>query len=162
MIRIICIICFFFTCPLIYGQEGNIMNYVDIPEHLVTQLDSVYHVCTNEYKVGAGINIHNIIDYRDTSFKDGLYTFGGMGPHFQHMLFICNNKKIYIFDAHMAINVQKQLMDAKEKLRIDEEKYVLYLKLIADYIYKSYKFGDYYYETTDEDFHDGIIFTLEK
>ena len=160
MKRILCLFCFFLIGIHMYGKRKNIMYYVEIPEYMVAQLDSVYYSCTNEFHVGAGINVHNLVNYKDTSFKDGIYVFRGMGPHFQQLMFIRYKHKLYFFNAHNAINVQKQLMDAKEKLLIESSDYVLYLKHIADYIHESYEAEDYYYEAIDESYHDGILLPL--
>ena len=62
------------------------MYYTEIPMNITTQLDSAYYICTKFSGVGAGINVHNLANYKNTSWDDGVYVFCGMGPHFQSLL----------------------------------------------------------------------------
>ena len=144
-----------------YAQK-NVMNYVNIPQKTAVQLDSAYYNYTNHANVGAGINVHNLIDYRKTIFEDGVFNFTGMGPHFPHVAFIYYNHMIYIINSHSVINVQKQLIDAKEKLQIRDSDYALYLKILVDYVYDSCQNNDYYWEDTKEPYQDGLILTIKN
>ena len=159
-IRIFFLIYIVLISSYVYGQGANIMNYVEIPNSLALQLDSIYKECTNHDNVGAGINVHNLIDYKNTYFDNGLYVFGGMGPHFQQMIFISYNQVVYVLDAHKAMNVHTQLLDAKEKLRMEECDYLFYARHVSNFIRDSYKNGDYYFEDNTECYHEGIIFTV--
>ena len=69
---------------------------------------------------------------------------------------------IYIINSHSVINVQKQLIDAKEKLQIRDSDYALYLKILVDYVYDSCQNNDYYWEDTKEPYQDGLILTIKN
>ena len=135
----------------VYGQRKNKMYYTEIPMNITTQLDSVYYICTKFSGVGAGINVHNLANYKKTSWDDGVYVFCGMGPHFQPLLFIHYNKKIYVLSSHCITNVLKQLVDARDKLKIKGDDYIQYVKLVVDYVINSYKLKGYYSELEGED-----------
>ena len=139
------------------GQNNNKIFYVEVPENVTFLLDSIYYICTNDYIVGAGINIHNLLDLKKTSFVNGVYVFGGMGPHFQHLLFVHYNEYIYVFNSHHFRNVIRQLVDAKSKLGINRKDYIRYLRYIKRYMTKSCKLKDYYCDDEKETYQTGIL-----
>ncbi len=115
-------------------DAGNTMNLVKVPDSVAHQLDSIYYVQTGNQHVNAGINVHNLINYKDTRFQNGVYIFGGMGPHFPNMIFIHYNSNVYVITSRKIPEMLNQLNEANEKIQISNKDYIIYLKFITNYI----------------------------
>lgn len=74
---------------------------VSVPDSIAFVLDEAYKALTKRANVNAGVNVHNVINYKNNKFENGLYSFGGMGPHFPKLLFIYYNSTLYIISARM-------------------------------------------------------------
>ena len=134
--------CIIFSYSL--SAKRNIMNYVFVPDSISIKLRKAYNDITGCDSVGAEINVHNLINYKNTKWGNGVFSFAGMGPHFPHIVFIHYNSKLYMISAQTSTGILKQLIEAQEKLKIPNKEYLLYLKKIINYIYESYMAKDYY------------------
>ncbi|MBQ8066030.1 MAG: hypothetical protein IJ200_10300 [Prevotella sp.] len=112
----------------------NTMNLVKVPDSVAHQLDSIYFVQTGKRHVNAGINVHNLINYKNTKFQNGVYIFGGMGPHFPKMIFIHYDSNIYVITSRKIPEMLNQLNEANEKIQISNKDFITYLKFITNYI----------------------------
>ena len=65
-----------------YAQSGkdNPFPRVIVPDSIAVQLREAYK-STTELRCNAEANVYNLIDRFNYDFKDGIYSFRGMGPH---------------------------------------------------------------------------------
>ncbi len=61
--------------------KGNPFPRVAVPDSIAVQLREAYK-STTELRCNAEANVYNLIDRFNYDFKDGIYSFRGMGPHF--------------------------------------------------------------------------------
>lgn len=131
------VLVFIFINLCIYGNvyaKKNILNLVTVSDSITMVLDNAYYTLTKRHKVNAGVNIHNVISYKKTKFENGLYSFGGMGPHFPKILFIHYNSKLYIISAKTVPKVLQQLADAYYLLHIKKQDHLLYVKSVLTFL----------------------------
>lgn len=97
--------------------------------NLVTSFDSSY----------MAMYIRNLIDPQDYLFKDGIYTYNLMGPHFQRKLFIFSKGEIYIFKSIYINDVLDEYLIFLKETDIPVLKRIEYLNAIAKYLEEEYK-----------------------
>ena len=76
--------------------KGNPFPRVAVPDSIAVKLREAYK-STTELRCNAEANVYNLIDRFNYDFKDGIYSFKGMGPHFPRRIFIFDKGKLYIF-----------------------------------------------------------------
>lgn len=126
---------------------------VSVPDTITVILEDSYYNFTKKAQVNAGVNVHNVINYKDTTFANGLYCFGGMGPHFPKILFIYYNSIIYIIGEKAIPEVMRQFVDAHSLLQMQDKDYLLYVRHALDFIEESYG-DDYSYYGIKTDNHE--------
>jgi len=108
---------------------------VDVPDSIYKKIEKVY---VNEREsVNAGIFIWNLSNRKDYIFKNGIYSYRLMGPHFPRRIFIFKSPKIYIFKSIGAfdfVGVLHEYLECLKLLELSETERVLYLKTIASYL----------------------------
>lgn len=131
--------------------KKNKLYIVSVPDSISVILDNSYFELTKCKEVNAGINIHNIIDYKKKTFTNGVYSFGGMGPHFPKILFFYYNSALYIISAKRISEVMHQIVDAYSELQMKEKDYIFYLRYVLDFIEESYDDDFSYYGKSEEE-----------
>ena len=81
-----------------YAQSGkdNPFPRVIVPDSIAVQLREAYK-STTELRCNAEANVYNLIDRFNYDFKDGIYSFRGMGPHFPRRIFLFDMGLVYLF-----------------------------------------------------------------
>ena len=142
---------FFILIVLVFCVNSNIcakknrLYMVSVSDSISAILDSSYFELTKCKGVNAGVNIHNLIDYKETTLVNGLYSFGGMGPHFPKILFVYYNSVLYLLSAKAISEVMQQLVDVYSILQMKEKDYILYVRYALDFIEESYDDDFSYY-----------------
>jgi len=116
-------------------KKQNPFQMVDVPDSIYKKIEKVY---VNEREsVNAGIFIWNLSNRKDYIFKNGIYSYRLMGPHFPRRIFIFKSPKIYIFKSIGAfdfVGVLHEYLECLKLLELSETERVLYLKTIASYL----------------------------
>ena len=78
--------------------EENPFPRVTVPDSIAVTLKKAYET-SSKLRSNAEANVYNLIDRFDYDFKDGIYSFKGMGPHFPRRIFIFDKGQLFIFDS---------------------------------------------------------------
>ena len=78
--------------------EENPFPRVTVPDSIAVKLKKAYET-SSKLRSNAEANVYNLIDRFDYDFKDGIYSFKGMGPHFPRRIFIFDKGQLFIFDS---------------------------------------------------------------
>ena len=78
--------------------KGNPFPRVAVPDSIAVKLREAYK-STTELRCNAEANVYNLIDRFNYDFKDGIYSFRGMGPHFPRRIFIFDKGRLFIFES---------------------------------------------------------------
>ena len=84
--------------------EENPFPRVTVPDSIAVKLKKAYET-SSKLRSNAEANVYNLIDRFDYDFKDGIYSFKGMGPHFP--------RRIFIFDKGQLFTIVLVLMNHK-------------------------------------------------
>jgi len=115
--------------------KQNPFQIVDVPDSIYKKIEKVY--IDEKGSVNAGIFIWNLSNKKDYIFKNGIYSYRLMGPHFPRRIFIFKTPKIYIFKsigAFDSVGVIQEYLECIKLLELTETERVLYLKSIANYL----------------------------
>ena len=121
-----------------YAQSGkdNPFPRVIVPDSIAVQLREAYKSTTTT-RCNAEANVYNYIDPTDYDFKNGIYSFKGMGPHFPRRIFIFNDGRLFIFD-NAGFDAPKEVIHeftrAMDSLHLSSDQVVQYVKAISEYL----------------------------
>ena len=110
---------------------------VYLPDSISRILEIEYAAITSSSNVFVSNNVWNLNKKEDLIFKNGLFSFKGLGPHFPRCIFIFKNPKIYIFRSIGAFDFEGVLqgyLECIKQLGLSEKEKIRYLKLIATYL----------------------------
>lgn len=116
--------------------KGNPFPRVAVPDSIAVQLREAYK-STTELRCNAEANVYNLIDRFDYDFKDGIYSFKGMGPHFPRRIFIFDKGQLFIFDSagfNEPQEVIREFSQAIDSLNLSPDQIVQYSKTISKYL----------------------------
>ena len=89
------------------------------------------------YDITYTADILNLIDNNDFNFKEGIYSFQGLGPHFPRQIFIYTKGKIFIFKNDASANpigVIQEFLDYVKINKLTTKEINSYLKAISIYL----------------------------
>ena len=114
-----------------FAQELD-FKYVVVPDTFAKLLDESY----GHSPCGASVNVHNMEDYENTVWKNGIFSYKGMGPHFPRKLFIYENNCLFAFRnwGYDVKSVLAEFMACVDSLHLDKDKIVKYLSIICQYL----------------------------
>ena len=124
--------------------KGNPFPRVAVPDSIAVKLREAYK-STTELRCNAEANVYNLIDRFDYDFKDGIYSFKGMGPHFPRRIFIFDKGQLFIFDSagfNEPQEVIREFSQAIDSLNLSPDQIVQYSKTISKYLEQ--EFGETY------------------
>ena len=78
--------------------KGNSFPRVAVHDSIAVKLKKAYEK-SSKLRSNAEANVYNLIDRFNYDFKDGIYSFKGMGPHFPRRIFIFDKGQLFIFDS---------------------------------------------------------------
>ena len=116
--------------------KGNPFPRVAVPDSIAVQLREAYK-STTELRCNAEANVYNLIDRFNYDFKDGIYSFKGMGPHFPRRIFIFDKGKLYIFGNEGVLapkGIVREFTKAMDSLNLSGDKVIQYSKAISKYL----------------------------
>lgn len=116
--------------------KGNPFPRVAVPDSIAVKLREAYK-STTELRCNAEANVYNLIDRFDYDFKDGIYSFKGMGPHFPRRIFIFDKGQLFIFDSagfNEPQEVIREFSQAIDSLNLSPDQIVQYSKTISKYL----------------------------
>lgn len=119
------------------SKKVNPFQRVAVPDSVVIMLEKAYN--KNAKHVNAGKNVINLSNRRDYTFKDGIYSFQGQGPHFPRRIFIYSKGGIFIFGHEGAFNpsgIIKEFAVCIASLNLTGKQVIKYTKAISDYLEK--------------------------
>ncbi len=133
---LIIIFSFFIFGSCSFGQKQiNPFQRVEVPDSIFVKLEKAYNRGTKS--VNAGRNVLNLINKKDFSFKNGIFSFQGQGPHFPKRLFIFNKGVLFIFENEGAFNpkgILQEFIKSINQLKLTNKQVVEYLSAISDYL----------------------------
>ena len=116
--------------------KGNPFPRVAVPDSIAVKLREAYK-STTELRCNAEANVYNLIDRFNYDFKDGIYSFRGMGPHFPRRIFIFDKGQLFIFDSagfNEPQEVIREFSQAIDSLNLSPDQIVQYSKTISKYL----------------------------
>ena len=129
------IICLFFVSNL-NGQKLTELHGVELPDSVAHYLETLYP------DMNVSARVFNIISPENKKWTDGIFSFKGQGPHFPRHLLISKRKKFFVFESEGFYNPEGVLKDfcaCIDKLQLNNEEIILYLKEV--YRYLEYEYG---------------------
>ncbi len=116
--------------------EENPFPRVPVPDSIAVKLKKAYET-SSKLRSNAEANVYNLIDRFDYDFKDGIYSFKGMGPHFPRRIFIFDKGQLFIFDSagfNEPQEVIREFSQAIDSLNLSPDQIVQYSKTISKYL----------------------------
>ena len=116
--------------------NGNPFPRVAVPDSIAVKLKKAYET-SSKLRSNAEANVYNLIDRFDYDFKDGIYSFKGMGPHFPRRIFIFDKGQLFIFDSagfNEPQEVIREFSQAIDSLNLSPDQIVQYSKTISKYL----------------------------
>ena len=115
--------------------KTNQFQMVNVPREVTKKLESVY---INELgQLEGGIYVWNLQNRKDFVFKNGIYSYQLIGPHFPRRIFIQYNSKTFVFKSAGAFNnvgVLKEYIECIKILKISDKDVAIYLNIISNYL----------------------------
>ena len=135
----ILIACYFFCSSAQQNEKKQLFPMVEIPDSVRLIVGEFLKQQEHLDTTFAAFYIYNYTNPKDYEFKDGIYTFRLMGPHFQPRIMIHNKGKIDLFqNTHIAGLLEEFLVFIKTAEINDKEK-IKYLKMICRFLEDGYK-----------------------
>ena len=131
---IIFIICLFFVSNL-NGQKLTEFHGVELPDSVANYLETLYP------DMNVSARVFNIISPNNKKWTDGIFSFMGQGPHFPRHLLISKRNNYYVFESEGFYNPEGVLKDfcaCIDKLQLNNEEIILYLKEVYRYLEDEY------------------------
>lgn len=128
------------TFTSVMSQKDRKINHfkvVEVPDSIKLKLLSITYKEVEKITAKTGLYIYNLSNYKDYIFRNGVYSFKGMGPHYPRRIFINYNSKTYIFKSEGAfdsVGVLQEFIDCIKLLEITEKDRIKYLKIISNYL----------------------------
>ena len=116
--------------------EENPFPRVTVPDSIAVKLKKAYET-SSKLRSNAEANVYNLIDRFDYDFKDGIYSFKGMGPHFPRRIFIFDKGQLFIFDSagfNDPKGIVREFTKAMDSLNLSGDKVIQYSKAISKYL----------------------------
>ena len=116
--------------------EENPFPRVTLTDSIAVKLKKAYET-SSKLRSNAEANVYNLIDRFDYDFKDGIYSFKGMGPHFPRRIFIFDKGQLFIFDSagfNEPQEVIREFSQAIDSLNLSPDQIVQYSKTISKYL----------------------------
>ena len=116
--------------------KGNPFPRVAVPDSIAVKLREAYK-STTELRCNAEANVYNLIDRFNYDFKDGIYSFRGMGPHFPRRIFIFDKGRLFIFESEGYFDPQgvvHEFSQVIDSLRLSDNQVIQYSKAISKYL----------------------------
>ena len=116
--------------------KGNPFPRVAVPDSIAVKLKKAYET-SSKLRSNAEANVYNLIDRFNYDFKDGIYSFKGMGPHFPRRIFIFDKGQLFIFDSagfNEPQEVIREFSQAIDSLNMSPDQIVQYSKTISKYL----------------------------
>ena len=116
--------------------KGNPFPRVAVPDSIAVKLKKAYET-SSKLRSNAEANVYNLIDSFNYDFKDGIYSFKGMGPHFPRRIFIFDKGQLFIFDSagfNEPQEVIREFSQAIDSLNLSPDQIVQYSKTISKYL----------------------------
>ena len=116
--------------------KGNPFPRVAVLDSIAVKLKKAYET-SSKLRSNAEANVYNLIDRFNYDFKDGIYSFKGMGPHFPRRIFIFDKGQLFIFDSagfNEPQEVIREFSQAIDSLNLSPDQIVQYSKTISKYL----------------------------
>ena len=115
----------------------NPFQRVKIPENVYLQLEKKYKEVTGYDSVNAGKNVWNLLDRKNITLVNSIYSFAGQGPHFPRLIFVYHNDKIIVINAigaYAPLKVINEYAKCAKELSLSDGEIRKYLKAISLYL----------------------------
>jgi hypothetical protein len=121
-----------------FGQQNRkAFEMVKVPDSVKNSLISFLTTKEKHSETGA-ILIYNLINSKDYKYKDGIYAFRMMGPHFSRNIFIVSNGKLQIFNGYYISELLSEFNSFIQKENIPYKIKIKYLKAISTFLEEEY------------------------
>jgi hypothetical protein len=118
-----------------YGQEEKVLKIVEVPDSVRTKL---ILFLSNAERLGdtqdRALYIFNLQEPKDLKFKDGIYAFRLVGPHFYRRIFIVTGNDITIFGSRFVDSLLQEFLTYLKHSNLPELKRIQYLKVMSYFL----------------------------
>ena len=122
-----------------FAQKQNPLQMVKLPDStratLMTYLRESEKLSFDEE---GGIYVFNFQNHKDLKYKDGIYTFRLMGPHFHRRIFIVNGAIVKIFNSQFIDDLLQEYNSFIKQTLLPIKKKIEYLKAISKFLEEEY------------------------
>ena len=125
------------TCSYSQERRANPFQTVRVPDSVNLQLAKITYNGSPEINAQTGLYVWNLQSKKDLVFKEGIYSFKGIGPHFPRRIFIFNKGFFFIFENEGAFNpkgVLQEFVESINKLNLTDSQTVKYSKVVSEYL----------------------------
>jgi hypothetical protein len=133
----ILIIIFFTVVGCAFGQKRIPYQTVNLPDSVLLSVREFLSQKENIPITGA-ILTFNLIDKKNYKYKDGIYSFRLLGPHFHRNIFIVNDKHIYIFKGYYTDELIPEFYQYIKQNKLSSKIKIDYLKAISLFLEQEY------------------------
>jgi hypothetical protein len=117
----------------------NLLRTVVLPDSIKHQLGIFLQRKEKLTSPASAILVYNYPNPEDIRFKDGLYTFSLLGPHFQPRIFIFENGRLQIFERIDINGLLGEYLAYIKRPGIAERNKIKYLHLIWRFLDEGFK-----------------------
>ncbi len=127
------------TYTAIFAQKQNSLRMVELPNSAkVILMEYLKRKEKLSDDNDSGVYVFNLQNPKDTKYKDGIYTFRLMGPHFRRRVFIVNGLNINIFNSQYIDDFIEEFNSFMKKSSLPTKKKIEYLKSVSNFLEEEY------------------------
>jgi len=126
------------TSVALFAQKQNFLRMVELPNSARAILMKYIKEKEKLSNDDVGMYVFNLQNPKDLKYKDGIYTFRLMGPHFHRRVFIVNGSDINIFDSQYIDDFLEEFNFFIKKATLPTKKKIEYLKAISNFFEEEY------------------------
>lgn len=122
-----------------FAQANKSLRMVDLPDSVSSKLLKYLQVKEKLSGVDFPIYVFNLVDSKDYKYRDGIYAFRLMGPHYKRRIFIVNKSNVYIFDGYYFDDLLQEFNEFIKRVQLSTLQKIIYLKAISRFLDEEYK-----------------------
>lgn len=119
-------------------HKNKAFEMVKTPDSVKVILSS-FLANKEKVKVDGAILTFNLIDKKDYLYKDGIYSFRLLGPHYNRQIFIANKGVVHIFNGYYISELLPEFNEYIKKTELPTKLKIAYLKAISVFLDEEYK-----------------------
>jgi len=122
------------TVMKLFAQSTQPLHMVNLPDSVRLNLSNLLKIKEKLPGADYPMYVFNLINPKDYKYKDGIYTFRLMGPHYNRRIFIVNKLQVHIFDDYDFDNLLQEYVEFIKTTQLTPIQKILYLKAISRFL----------------------------